>query len=61
VILNYSDNKIQQDGNNAHCPSPDLKRASGFVLVSDLLAHGINVCIGTDGADSNQAAALLIH
>ncbi|SFI70685.1 5-methylthioadenosine/S-adenosylhomocysteine deaminase [Nitrosomonas sp. Nm34] len=39
----------QPDCNNSPCPSPDLKLASGFALVSDLLAHGLNVCIGTDG------------
>ena len=51
----------QQDGSNAHCPSPDLKLTSGFALISDLLALGINVCISTDGAGSNQAAVIPTH
>ncbi|MCV6605294.1 MAG: TRZ/ATZ family hydrolase, partial [Porticoccaceae bacterium] len=42
-----------------HCPESNLKLASGFCPVKQLLDRGINVALGTDGAASNNDLSLL--
>ncbi len=43
----------------AHCPTSNLKLASGFARVTDYQAAGVKVAIGTDGAASNNTLDIL--
>ena len=45
--------------NIAHCPESNLKLASGICPLAALLERGANVCLGTDGAASNNDLDLL--
>ena len=39
----------------AHCPQSNLKLASGFAPIAELVNRSVNVSIGTDGAASNNS------
>ena len=56
VHLNGDDLKIMADTglHIAHCPTSNLKLASGLAPIPDWLAHRIPVTFGTDGAASNN-------
>ncbi len=48
-------NQLANTGTHVvHCPESNLKLASGFCPVATLIANGINVALGTDGAASNN-------
>ena len=43
----------------AHCPESNLKLGSGIARIAEMIEAGVNVCIGTDGAASNNDLDIL--
>ncbi|MBX2807032.1 MAG: TRZ/ATZ family hydrolase [Cellvibrionaceae bacterium] len=56
TALNNDDRQLLQasGAHVIHCPESNLKLASGFCPVNQLLKAGINVALGTDGCASNN-------
>ena len=56
--VHLDDTEIQllaeQNASIAHCPTSNLKLGSGVARIADLLAAGVNVGLGSDGAASNN-------
>jgi 5-methylthioadenosine/S-adenosylhomocysteine deaminase len=62
-MVHLTDEEIKQAAQHevsiVHCPSSNLKLASGFCPVAKLLKAGINVAIGTDSSASNNKLDML--
>ena len=62
-MTQISDNEIEQlaasSAHVVHCPESNMKLASGLCPVDKLMATGINVALGTDGAASNNDLDML--
>lgn len=43
----------------AHCPSANMKLASGFARIPEMMDYGINVSLGADGAPCNNNLSIL--
>ena len=56
VHLNDAEMKLLADNgcSIAHCPSSNLKLASGIAPITECDKYGINIGLGTDGAASNN-------
>lgn len=61
VYLTDNDLSILKEKNVSvvHNPSSNLKLSSGILDVTRLLDYGINVCLGTDSAASNNKQSML--
>lgn len=63
VDLNSSEIEILAEAgvSSAHCPRSNMKLASGISPVPRMLAAGMNVALGTDGASSNNMLNMFVE
>lgn len=63
IWLNDDEMRILQNSETKvlHCPSSNLKLASGMAKVPEMLACGINVTLGADGAPCNNNLNIFIE
>ena len=50
---------LRHNASVVHCPSSNLKLASGFAPIARIAGDGVNIALGTDGAASNNRLDLL--
>ncbi|MFK8052047.1 MAG: TRZ/ATZ family hydrolase [Woeseiaceae bacterium] len=62
-MTQLTDEEIARSANRGisviHCPESNLKLASGMAPIAKLIAAGVNVALGTDGAASNNDLDML--
>jgi len=56
VWLTSEEQRILRESGTSvcHCPSSNLKLASGIARIPELMAEGVHVCLGPDGAPCNN-------
>ncbi|MGQ0506225.1 MAG: 5'-deoxyadenosine deaminase [Myxococcaceae bacterium] len=63
VWLTAHEHKLLRESGTCvcHCPSANLKLASGIAKIPELMQEGIHVCLGADGAPCNNNLDLFLE